>query len=76
MDKAFIDLAEKYFDHSIVDSHYEKGKHEKPYLGFDECALPLILYHNTPNNTMPILWLPESDQNRRGLFSRVTRHKE
>jgi hypothetical protein len=75
-DKAFIDLAEKYFDQSIVDSHYEKGKHEKPYLGFDECALPLILYHNTPNNTMPILWLPESDQNCRGLFSRVTRHKE
>ncbi len=66
---------EEYFDSSIVDSHYKKGKHEKPYLGFNECALPIILNHNTPNNSLPILWFSE-DSNCVGLFPRVTRHKD
>lgn len=73
----FIELAKKYFDSvAVVDDHYEKGKHDNPYLGFDECALPLILNHNTPNNTLPILWLPETEDNKRGLFPRVKRHKD
>ena len=25
-------------------------------LGYGGCALPLILDHNTPNNSMPLLW--------------------
>lgn len=66
---------QKYFDNSIVDTHYKKGNHEKPYLGFNECALPIILNHNTPNNTLPILWFPE-DSSSVGLFPRVTRHKD
>jgi hypothetical protein len=70
----FIKLAEKYFDSRVVNKHYKKGKHEKPYLGFNECALPLVLNHNTPNNSLPILWLPE-DMNKKGLFPRITRHK-
>ena len=55
----------------IEDKHYRKGKHDEPYLGFDECSLPLIIYHNTPNNSFPILW-----GIRPALFPRVTRHKE
>lgn len=74
LDSQFLALAEKYFDPTIVDRHYKKGKHDKPYLGFNECALPLILNHNTPNNSLPILWLPD-DKVYRGLFPRVTRHK-
>ena len=76
-DKAFMDLISKseYFDESINDSHYKKGKHDRPYLGFNECALPIILNHNTPNNTLPIFWFPE-DSNCVGLFPRVTRHKD
>ncbi len=70
----FLKLAEKYFDSRVVNKHYKKGKHEKPYLGFNECALPLVLNHNTPNNSLPILWLPE-DMNKKGLFPRITRHK-
>jgi len=64
-----------YFDPSILDSHYEVGKVTTPYLGFNECALPLVLHHNTPNNSLPILWLP-TDKKFTGLFPRVTRHKE
>jgi len=72
-DTVFISLMEKYYDSSIEDEHYLKGRHVKPYLGYDECALPLILSHNCPNNSVPILWF---DENRkfRGLFPRVSRH--
>lgn len=70
----FIELVQKYFDETIVDKHFKKGNHEAPYLGFNECSLPLILNHNTPNNSLPILWFPE-DKKYKGLFPRVTRHK-
>ncbi|HRE95518.1 MAG TPA: hypothetical protein PK637_02060 [Flavobacteriales bacterium] len=75
----FINLISKpeHFDQTIVDSHYKKGKHDNPYLGFNECALPIILNHNTPNNSLPILWFPEDSKNNCvGLFPRVTRHKD
>lgn len=68
----------KYFKQSIVDKHYEiNGNVEMPYLGFNECALPLVLNHNTPNNSLPIIWFPEDEENQiKGLFPRITRHKE
>ena len=71
----FIKLSEKYFDERIINRHYELGKHDKPYLGFNQCALPLVLSHNTPNNSLTILWLPE-DMKYTGLFPRISRHKE
>lgn len=60
---------------SFVDSHFQKGRTDKPYLGFNECSLPLVIYHNTPNNSFPILWYSwwENDH---ALFPRTTRHKE
>lgn len=51
---------------------YKVGNTTYPYLGFDECALPLVLSHNTPNNSLPILW-QDSDEFR-GLFPRISRH--
>lgn len=71
----FINLSKKYFDEKIIDIHYKKGIHDNPYLGFNECALPLVLSHNSPNNALTILWLPE-DMKYTGLFPRVSRHKE
>ncbi len=73
-DAEFIELSKKYFDLSIIDEHYRKGKHEEPHLGFDQCALPLVLSHNTPNNSIPLLWSYE-DGKYRGLFPRVSRHR-
>lgn len=70
----FIKLAKKYFDENIINKHYNLGKHENPHMGFNECGLPLILNHNTPNNSLPILWLPD-DMQFKGLFPRITRHK-
>lgn len=71
---AFIDLTKKYFDDTIIDRHYKEGKHDDPHLGFNEGCLPLILNHNTPNNSLPILWFP--DDKIKGLFPRVKRHKD
>ena len=75
LNDAIVNLLSKYFDKNIIDEHYRKGKHEIPFLGFDECALPLILSHNTPNNSLPLLWF-DPRLNCRGLFPRVSRHKE
>ena len=77
-DSDFYDLLEEYFDPRIVDEHYEKGQVDEPYLGFDQCALPVVLYHNTPNNSIPILWFPEraNEEDLIGLFPRVDRHQE
>lgn len=68
---------------SFIDSHFMKGKTDRPYLGFNECGLPLIIYHNTPNNSLPIIWHgwikknPSEDEcGQEALFPRVTRHKE
>lgn len=69
-----IKLLERYFDDSIKDVHYQLGVCEKPYLGFNQCALPLILYHNTPNNSIPLLWFGDKKKYR-GLFPRVNRHR-
>ena len=60
---------------SFVDSHFQKGRTNKPYLGFNECSLPLVIYHNTPNNSFPILWYAWGKDDH-ALFPRTTRHKE
>lgn len=73
-DDPLIRLFETYFDNAIVNKDYRKGKIDHPYLGFDECALPLILSHNSPNNSLPLLWF-EDHRKYRGLFPRVSRHR-
>ena len=72
----YINNINKYGqEQSYNDKHYKKGNGKKPYLGFADCSLPLILYHNTPNNSFPILWYDWND-NQTALFPRVTRHRE
>lgn len=64
---------DKYYDWStILTDSYRKGKHAEPYWGFNECGLLLVLSHNTPNNTMPVIW--EDTSKFRGLFPRISRH--
>ncbi len=74
-DADIMDFLSRYFDESIVDEHYKKGKYDLPYLGFNECGLPLVLNHNSPNNSIAILWLP-ADKEYKGLFPRISRHRE
>jgi hypothetical protein len=76
-DEEFINLLKKYTDESVLDEHYKKGKHDDYYFGFNECALPLVLGHNTPNNSVLLLWIGEDNGSSEfeGLFPRVDRHK-
>ena len=64
----------KYYDHRAFDKHMEVGGTSDARLGFAACALPVVLCHNTPNNSLYLLWGPES-LDFVGLFPRVSRHR-
>jgi hypothetical protein len=65
-------LCRKYYDPSTEDKH----KKETP-IGYEDGALPVVLAHNTPNNSISLLWAetagPES-LGRQALFPRYERH--
>ena len=66
-------IKEKYYDWEEIKSQsYKKGKCDEPFWGFNEGGLLLVLSHNTPNNTLPIIW--EDTNKFRGLFPRINRH--
>jgi hypothetical protein len=64
-----------YYDHKAFDKHIAVGGTRSAQLGFAACALPVVLSHNTPNNSVYILWGPETFKFF-GLFPRVSRHRE
>lgn len=64
-----------YYDERASDKHILVGGTTSAQLGFAQCALPVVLSHNTPNNSVYILWGPES-YCFSGLFPRVSRHRE
>lgn len=72
----FYPLTQKYYDASIEDKHTEVGGGDVK-LGFGGAALPLVLEHNTPNNSVALLWA-ETDGAKgvpmRPLFHRRQRH--
>ncbi len=80
---AFIQLTQKYYDSILRTPHTDVGGVEHLGLGYGGCALPLVLDHNTPNNSVALLWA-ETNGGRRGdnvdapamrpLFRRRQRH--
>jgi hypothetical protein len=74
--KSIAALSQKYFDPVLRDEIKAKGG--DPALGFGEFALPVVLHHNTPNNSVGLLWADTSERddgaNRRALFPRRERH--
>jgi hypothetical protein len=72
-DPAMAELAQRFYDPVLDDEH--KGRAP---LGYADCALPLILAHNTPNNSVSLLWADTTDEprglNRLALFPRYERH--
>lgn len=76
LEKNYNKYIEKYGEkQSYADKHFAVGGGKFPFWGFGDCSLPLVLCHNTPNNSLPILWYSWND-NENALFPRVTRHKE
>jgi hypothetical protein len=74
-----VALCERYYDDTMNDEHKGKAttKGRVP-LGFWDVALPLVLHHNTPNDSICLLWadtseVPNSAQ-RHALFPRYERH--
>lgn len=75
-DAGILSLAKqnRYFDDSVDDEHAAVGGTSKRF-GFADGRLPVVLGHNTPNNSIFLLWA-EDMQSVRGLFPRVSRHRK
>lgn len=74
---AFLQLTDRYYDSSIENKHTRVAGTDAK-LGFGQYALPLVLEHNTPNNSIALLWADtQGDNNQhamRPLFRRRQRH--
>lgn len=77
---AFLDLITKddrYYDGQILTESMGVGTGDGR-LGFDEGALPLVLEHNCPNNSLALIWAEtegaENVHSMRPLFRRRARH--
>lgn len=73
----FARLVRTYYDESIETRHMKVGGEDGRW-GFSKCGLPLVLEHNTPNNSIALLWAETAggpDKHAmRPLFRRRQRH--
>lgn len=77
-----IALTQKYYDPILRSEHTDVGGVTHLGLGYGGCALPLVLEHNTPNNSVALLWAETDGGDREGqtapamrpLFRRRQRH--
>ena len=78
----FVPLTEIYYDPVLRTKHTDIGGVEHLGLGYGGCALPVVLEHNTPNNSVALLWAETDGGMReqilappmRPLFRRRHRH--
>lgn len=78
----FIALTDKYYNPSIRNRHTDVGGVHNIALGYGGCGFPLVLEHNTPNNSIALIWAeaePRKEDNTmypemRPLFRRRQRH--
>jgi hypothetical protein len=80
-DRAMLDLCDRYYDHSLFlgrEKHCRQAKQIDMKLGYANCAPPVVLDHNTPNNSIPLLWAETEGKNgahaMQPLFRRRDRH--
>jgi hypothetical protein len=81
LDAAMLALCDKYYDHELylrLKKHCDEAGQDDMRRGYADCALPLVLEHNTPNNSIPLLWAETDGQDgqhaMRPLFRRRDRH--
>lgn len=67
LDRHFDQLLHRYYDRTLDDEHKGSVVH-----GYSDCGLPLVLPHNTPNNSVYLLW---AEQQTSALFPRFERHQ-
>jgi hypothetical protein len=80
-DAEMLRLCDKYYDHALfkrLEKHCLEAGMSTMKLGYAECALPVVLEHNTPNNSIPLLWAETAGENgahsMEPLFFRRDRH--
>jgi hypothetical protein len=76
-DQGFLQLVDKYYNKGIETQHNQEGGTEDIRMGYSSCRLPLILDHNTPNNSFALLWAESTSgegHQMRPLFRRRQRH--
>tara|TARA_R110000782_G_scaffold265178_1_gene358741 strand:- start:12340 stop:13494 length:1155 start_codon:yes stop_codon:yes gene_type:complete len=79
-DGPIVNLCERYYDHDLylrLEEHCQQAGQSDMKFGYADCALPLVLEHNTPNNAIPLLWAEtEGEQGTQmcPLFFRRDRH--
>jgi len=77
-DSELLSWIDRHYNSSIQDTH--NCKDGVPIQrGYKQCGLPVVLEHNTPNNSIALLWASSkpdgSDVHQmRPLFPRVNRH--
>jgi hypothetical protein len=78
----FRKLVEHYYDPSLQNRHSAVSGIDSMMFGYKECGLPLVFEHNTPNNSLPLLWaetagdIAKGVHSMRPLFRRRQRHSE
>lgn len=76
----FVAIADHFYDSVLEDKHAEESEDPNMRRGYAQCSLCLVFEHNTPNNTLALLWAEtngDAAANRhpmRPLFRRRTRH--
>ena len=68
-----VALFQSWYDGKIEDEHTGKDI----WFGYKRCGLPLVLEHNTPNNSVALLWAeskPDASPQMKPLFARRKRH--
>lgn len=79
-DGDIIRLCENVYDPALfrrLEEHCRKAGMSTVCYGYGHCALPLVLEHNTPNNSVPLLWAETGTPTKpimRPLFHRRDRH--
>lgn len=77
-DHPFVEIANRYYDPVLESRHAGESGNSDMRLGYGQCALPLILEHNTPNNALSLLWADTEGKAgshpMRPLFRRRQRH--
>ncbi|MGE0023505.1 MAG: hypothetical protein AB7S70_07735 [Hyphomicrobium sp.] len=80
-DAAILDICKNYYDHALfkrLEKHCREAGQTTMMYGYADCALPVVLDHNTPNNSIPLLWAETPGEDgahaMRPLFFRRDRH--
>jgi len=78
----FVELCRKYYDDAIEGCGIHGGQSGivGKMFGYANCGLPVVLEHNTPNNSLPLIWAEtksdNNNHNMRPLFRRRERYSD